>query len=67
MTEDPLILCLKCGSVMHRRPQITMVNWNGLPPHLESSRPKAIQDMISGADKRRAEYLEGKENAKNEN
>lgn len=41
---------------MWRVPQIPMVNWNGLPPHLEHTRGPAIQEMIDGAPVRREEY-----------
>ena len=45
---------------MHRVPQVTAVNWNGLPPHLEHLRSNAVQNMITNADENRAKYLETK-------
>ena len=60
MTENPPIVCVKCGKVMHRIPQVTAVNWGGLPPHLEHLRSNAVQNMITNADENRAKYLETK-------
>ena len=61
MMEAPLIVCKVCGKPMHKVPQAFRVNWNGLPPHLESARPKFMNELIGGADRRRAAYLENKE------
>jgi len=60
MLENPVIICSICGKVMHRVPQVTAVNWNGLPPHLEHLRSNAVQNMITNADENRAKYLEMK-------
>jgi hypothetical protein len=46
---------------MHRVPQLTNVNWNGLPPHLEGTRSAAVQGMINNADRNRDKYLAKKE------
>ena len=61
MSDDTQRVCPFCGSIMWRVPQVAAVNWNGLPPHLESARSPAIQDMIDGADRRREEYLATKD------
>lgn len=53
--------CPQCGGQMHRSPQLPRVNWNGLPPHLEHTRPKAVQDFIDSAPRRRDEYHRLKE------
>lgn len=60
MLENPVIICPICKKVMHRVPQVTAVNWNGLPPHLEHLRSDAVQNMITNADENRAKYLETK-------
>ena len=46
MTQNPTVMCQVCGLTMHRVPQITAVNWNGLPPHLEHYRGKGAQELI---------------------
>lgn len=61
MNESPPIICKVCGKVMHKVPQAASVNWNGLPPHLESGRPKFMNTFISDTNRRRAKYLENKE------
>lgn len=61
MAENPIIKCHVCGIEMHRRPLSVAVNWNGLPPHLESARPPDVQKLIDGAPQRRDEYLKRKE------
>jgi len=53
--------CPDCGTLMHRIPQEIRVNWNGLPPHMEGTRPPVIQDFIDSAPERRARYLDNKE------
>jgi hypothetical protein len=58
MMSNPLVLCPLCKSIMHRRPQVVAVNWNGLPPHLEGSRGTAVRELIDGAPERRARYLD---------
>lgn len=50
--------CPRCGTKMHRVPQAVSVNWNGLPPHLESTRPPVLKNFIDGASERREKYLE---------
>lgn len=62
MTEDPSIRCLECDLLMWRVPQAFTVNWNGLPPHLEHTRPKQLQEFIDTADARREQYVADKEN-----
>lgn len=57
MSEEPVIICVKCGRKMHRVPQAFGVNWNGLPPHLEHTRHPNIQNFIDTADQRRDKYL----------
>lgn len=47
MMESPVILCPICGLVMHRVPQATFVNWNGLPPHLEHARGAGARELIN--------------------
>lgn len=32
INESPIVACRICKSIMHRRPQMPNVNWNGLPP-----------------------------------
>lgn len=56
MTDDPEITCPECGEKMHRRPQLVAVNWNGIPPHLQTSRPPAIQAMIDNEQRNREHY-----------
>lgn len=60
MSAEPVILCKVCGKKMHRIPQAFSVNWGGLPPHLEHTRPPAVQSMIDNADASRDKYLEKK-------
>jgi predicted nucleic acid-binding Zn ribbon protein len=62
MTDDPVITCNQCGGRMHRIPQVVAVNWGGLPPHLEHSRPPVLQNMVDTAQSRREKYLETKGN-----
>lgn len=47
MSANPVITCQKCAAIMHRRPQIVAVNWNGLPPHLEGERSPAVNKLIN--------------------
>lgn len=54
---DRKIIC-ECGEVMWRVPQLVQVNWNGLPPHLEGTRPRPVQELIDTASERRAKYLD---------
>ncbi len=63
---DLVRVCPECGTVMHRIPQAVSVNWNGLPPHLEHTRPKAIQNFIDTEHQRRDEYIAAKETYNNE-
>lgn len=58
---DQARACERCGALLHRVPQRTNVNWNGLPPHLEHTRPKAVQEFIDSAPRRRDEYYKMKE------
>lgn len=58
MTENPVVTCIKCQAVMHRRPQVSSVIWNGLPPHLADARPPILKNFINTADERRAKYLD---------
>jgi hypothetical protein len=56
----------KCRRTMWRVPQVAAVHWaGGLPPHLESARPKAIQDHIDNAPRAREEYIQMKESRQN--
>ena len=54
--------CPDCGGLMYRVPQAVPVNWNGLPPHLEGTRPPVVQQMIDSAPERRARYLDTERN-----
>ena len=45
---DEVITC-HCGEIMHRIPQAFMVNWGGLPPHLETARPPEIAKYVKEA------------------
>lgn len=56
MSDNPVIRCLVCNMPMHRVPQVSNVIWNGLPPHLEISRPPVVQNFIDTAGERRAKY-----------
>ena len=47
MLDDAIIKCSECGAAMYRRPQLPMVNWNGLKPS---------QGEISPHIKRHIEY-----------
>lgn len=62
MLENPRIICPFCRASMWRKPQKIAVNWNGLPPHLESARPTFLQNFIDTAPERRAHYLDTQEN-----
>ena len=59
-SESPQIICPVCQNVMWRKPQAVRVNWKGLPPHMEGTRPPDVQDMISNQDRNRETYLAGK-------
>lgn len=41
---------------MHRVPQAPLVNWGGLPPHLEHTRGKGARELINGRAGRMDEY-----------
>ena len=58
MMESPVIVCDICGQPMHRKPQAIMVNWGGLPPHLEHVRGAGAREFINpnAIAKRRDEY-----------
>jgi transcription initiation factor TFIIIB Brf1 subunit/transcription initiation factor TFIIB len=47
MSENPRIVCQKCGETMHRKPQVFAVNWNGLPPHEADRRSPIVNAMIN--------------------
>jgi hypothetical protein len=55
------VKCELCQLPMWRVPQIPMVNWNGLPPHLEHLRPRAATQMIQNEERNRYNYLAFKE------
>lgn len=60
MNVCPVIYCHICGQEMHKVPQVFMVNWGGLPPHLEGTRSQVVKTMIDTASSRRNKYLETK-------
>lgn len=41
---------------MHRVPQIPLVHWGGLPPHLEAARGKGATELITGRASRMDDY-----------
>jgi len=46
---------------MHRVPQAVMVNWGGLPPHLEHLHHPEVKAMIENEQQNRYEYIAHKE------
>lgn len=60
MNDAVVPYCPTCKAAMHKKPQAPMVNWNGLPPHLETHNP-VVREMVNGAPKRRDEYAKNHE------
>ncbi len=58
--QDPIVTCRhgRCRLTMHRVPQMVRVNWGGLPPHLEHTRNRAVQEVLdpNAIAQRRDEY-----------
>lgn len=58
-------ICHECDGEMWRKPSMPMVNWNGLRPSEGELHPH-LQEVVEGADQRRAEYAALKENYERE-
>lgn len=56
--DRAIVFCDECDGIMHRIPQPVSVNWNGLPPHLENTRPPIVKKFVDTAPERRARYLD---------
>lgn len=54
--DKAIVLCDTCDCIMHRIPQATMVNWNGLPPHAADARPPQIQKYVKESKERIARW-----------
>lgn len=51
------IICVACGLKMWRKPQVVMVNWNGLKPSVGELDPE-VKELIDTQDERRDKFIE---------
>jgi hypothetical protein len=54
METDTEHKCIICGGIMWRKPQIPMINWNGLKPSA-GELPPAVQEHVDNVDRIREE------------
>ena len=55
MATNERVICIECGSVMWRKPQVVRVNWNGLKPSQGELHPE-LKELVDTAPERRAEF-----------